>query len=238
MSPRADTARLRAASNRVALLARRDLAAWFASVRSAGPDAARDGLLTVVPALVSQYGDVAATVAAEWYEEIRAADVGGSFQARLSAPTAPAAVSGTVRFAAGQLWADNAAGTLALVQAAMSRYILDRGRDTIVDNTVADRRAAGWQRFTSPTGCDFCVMLSMRGAVYKESTAMFASHDNCSCSARPSWDRDAPEVPAIAYVASQKTSNMSESAQEQHRERVAVWIQQNRDQLDEFRAAL
>lgn len=68
---------------------------------------------------------------------------------------------------------------------AMSRLVLDGGRDTIVDTVRNDPTAAGWQRVTAGSACGFCRMLAGRGAVYKEDTADFASHDHCHCSALP-----------------------------------------------------
>jgi hypothetical protein len=67
---------------------------------------------------------------------------------------------------------------------AATRLVLDAGRDTIRQTTVADPRTAGWQRVTSG-GCDFCTMLAGRGSVYTEATAGFDSHDHCACSAEP-----------------------------------------------------
>ncbi|MBK0296290.1 hypothetical protein IAE22_29520, partial [Bacillus sp. S34] len=40
------------------------------------PESARDELIEFVPQLVREYGDVAATVAAEWYEQVRFDAVG------------------------------------------------------------------------------------------------------------------------------------------------------------------
>lgn len=67
---------------------------------------------------------------------------------------------------------------------AVTRLILDAGRDTIRKTTTSDPRTAGWQRVTSG-GCPFCEMLAGRGAVYTEASADFASHDHCACSAEP-----------------------------------------------------
>ena len=67
---------------------------------------------------------------------------------------------------------------------AATRLVLDAGRDTIRNTAVADPRTEGWRRVTSG-GCDFCRMLAGRGAVYREDTADFASHDHCACSAEP-----------------------------------------------------
>lgn len=98
------------------------------------------------------------------------------------------------------------------------------GRDTITRSTDLDPRAVGWQRITSAGACKFCVGLAARGAVYKQSTVRFAAHTNCSCSASPSWDATAPEVPAEAYQASARTSTMSEEQLLAHRARTREWL--------------
>lgn len=67
---------------------------------------------------------------------------------------------------------------------AATRLVLDAGRDTIRQTVVNDPATAGWRRVTAG-GCDFCRMLAGRGAVYREETAEFASHDHCACSAEP-----------------------------------------------------
>lgn len=72
------------------------------------------------------------------------------------------------------------------VAGASSRHVQAGGRDTLMANVRADRRAQGWERVTSGNACDFCEMLAGRGAVYKEeSTADFETHDHCSCTAEP-----------------------------------------------------
>lgn len=67
---------------------------------------------------------------------------------------------------------------------AATRIVLDAGRDTIRQTTTTDPRTRGWARVTSG-GCAFCEMLAGRGSVYTESSADFASHDHCACSAEP-----------------------------------------------------
>ena len=78
----------------------------------------------------------------------------------------------------------------ALVQASgsMARMVLDSGRDTVVESVRADRAAFGWQRVLGGGGCDFCQMLAGRGAVYKEDTSDFQSHDHCGCTSEPVYD--------------------------------------------------
>ena len=78
----------------------------------------------------------------------------------------------------------------ALTQAtgSMARLVLDAGRDTVVQTIRSDRAAYGWQRVLGGGGCDFCQMLASRGAVYKEDTANFESHDHCGCTSEPVYD--------------------------------------------------
>lgn len=73
----------------------------------------------------------------------------------------------------------------ALVQSsgAVSRLVLNGGRDTILSSLQADDRSRGWERVTSGNACSFCAMLA--GRVYPPSTQDFACHDHCSCTLEP-----------------------------------------------------
>lgn len=98
----------------------------------------------------------------------------------------------------------DARSALALGQAASSRagmrHVMNGGRDTITRTIDADPKAIGWIRVTSGKACAFCAMLSSRGPVYKsEGTAKFKSHDGCSCSAEPTYSRDAPWTPSAQH---------------------------------------
>jgi hypothetical protein len=75
--------------------------------------------------------------------------------------------------------------TLVRMSGAVSRHVLDGGRLTVINSVYADRRAVAWYRVTSPHACDFCLMLAGRGAVYRDRTVAFKSHDHCACTARP-----------------------------------------------------
>lgn len=75
-----------------------------------------------------------------------------------------------------------------LVQAAgaLSRLVLNGGRDTVDDSVKADPEALGWIRVTSGSPCAFCAMLASRGPAYKtERTSRFQSHDHCGCGSEP-----------------------------------------------------
>jgi hypothetical protein len=69
---------------------------------------------------------------------------------------------------------------------AITRHILDGGRDTILGSVERDEQALGWARVTDGDPCYFCLTLAGRGPVYKtEQTADFQAHDHCGCTAEP-----------------------------------------------------
>ena len=81
------------------------------------------------------------------------------------------------------------------VGAAQSRelveYVLDGGRDTVINTVQRDDRAVGWYRVTDGDPCAFCALLASRGAVYKsQRSASFGSHPSCGCTAEPAFTAD------------------------------------------------
>jgi hypothetical protein len=145
---------------------------------------ARIALQDVLPALAQTYGQAAASVAADWYDEAReAAEVSGGFRA------IPASLEDQGSDALA-LWASEKGSDLASIQAlvegGLTRRIFDWSRQTVMGSALADPKADGWQR-TGVGSCAFCAMLIGRGAVYSEATADFASHDHCNCDATPAF---------------------------------------------------
>jgi hypothetical protein len=145
---------------------------------------ARIALQDVLPALIRTYGQAAASVAADWYDEARdVAGVGGSFRA------IPASIDNSATDALA-LWASEHGTDLdsvrTLVNGGMQRRIANWGRETVMGSALADPAADGWQRVGAGS-CDFCNLLIGRGAVYSESSADFASHDHCQCAAVPAF---------------------------------------------------
>jgi hypothetical protein len=195
VSLQADAARLRAGTGAVVAAVQGDLRGFWSTLDLTRPEAARDALLRVVPLLVARYGDAAASIAADWYEQTRAAQLAsryGAFRTVLTAAVPVAAVETTVRYSAGHLFTDNPIGTLALLNGAVQRQTLQTARTTIVANASRDPARPVWQRVASgPKTCDFCAMLIGRGAVY--ATAATAGgdgndyHDHCDCQPVVSW---------------------------------------------------
>lgn len=209
------------------------------TILGSDPYAARDALLEVAPTLSGVYSEQAAVAAAEWYEQVRAKEVGGSYTARIAGVTASNVVREDVRWVSRHLFSGSEAIVIPELSAALSRKILYASNRTIGYNTLeVDQRSAGWQRIARPNGCDFCVMLAARGAVYKRSGADFASHNNCRCRARPSWDDSLPEVDAKTYEASKRTSKMNDEQKSRHQKALNEWMEDNKDSLESYRDSL
>jgi len=220
-----DVRTLRQGQAAIADMVRETLDDLVRSLNLSNPEAARDLLLQVVPGLVEQYGDMAASVAADWYDDVRAAEgVRSTFRARAQQSPYLDAVDGTVRRASAGLFTQDSAAVLTALSGPVGKYVLAAGRQTIIASTDRDPAASGWQRITRAGACDFCRMLAGRGGVYRQASVHFASHDDCHCAAVPSWDRDAPEVDVAQYQASQRTTRMTPQQREQHNARVRAWI--------------
>lgn len=176
-------------------------------VRAAGP---------TVTAVTWEWQDVAAGITADRYDDWRNAErIPGRFAATPAALAAEDQVLAGLRFAAGSLLGADPDVTAArsLLTGAVSRHVMHGGNDTIVESTRRDPQASGWVRFARGGACNFCRMIASRGAVFKRATASFAAHSSCRCVSAPSWDADAPEVPAVAYTASKRTRSAVEKQQ-------------------------
>ena len=216
---------LRRAQAEVTRRVLRDLRAFWASLNLAKPEAARDALLAFLPVLTTTYGQAAATVAADWYDGLRAAErVPGRFRALPADPFPAEYVQARTRYGARHLFTDSPELMLPFLDGMVQEYALQPGRDTVVRSTLADPKASGWHRETRGDACKFCRMLAGRGGVYRRETASFAAHGDCNCVAAPSWDAGAEEVPVSAYVASVRTSGMSEATKAKHTARVRAYL--------------
>lgn len=204
-------AELRKRQQQLARLAANDLAALWRQVSNAVE--ARIALEDVLPALLETYGQAAAAVAADWYDEARlAAGVGGAF-------TAIPADLGDQAGDALALWATSRGTDLtavrALVEGGMQRRITSWSRETVMGSALADPRADGWQRVGAGS-CAFCAMLIGRGSVYSESSADFAAHDHCNCAAVPAFDGE--PRPVKPYTPGPRHGNEADFA------RAKAWI--------------
>ncbi|RYE42575.1 MAG: hypothetical protein EOP24_32060 [Hyphomicrobiales bacterium] len=162
------------------------------AARNDGGRALRDALNDVLPALVESYGLAAASIAADWYDEVREAnEIRGRFQAIVDEVPdlgTPALVG----------WAEKRALSYesfgSLVSGGVTKRVINQSRSVVMRSSIADPRASGWMRVAKPNACPFCAMLSGRGFVYKESTVDFYVHDSCGCLPAPNFPGRKPPV--------------------------------------------
>lgn len=186
MATRKDVDALRDPLSDLSILVRAELSKFVRALDLTAPGKARDALLEYVLLLVEEYGQVAASIAADWYEDLRAASgVAGAFTAQ-AAPSYPAeAVEKRVRSASGGLFDGDVEQTLAALSYSIDKYVKQPARDTVVNSGMVDPWAPRFARVPAgTTTCGFCILLASRGPVYltRESAGEFAKfHGNCDC---------------------------------------------------------
>lgn len=208
----ADLRRLRSDSLSLVTLAMRDLEALLRSADAQAVTALRD----VLPALIDTYGAAAATLAADWYDDVREeAGVPQRFTA-IPVEIADAGAQALIGWAVSEATDD--ASFRALIQGGTQRRIVNYSRGTITGTAVADPSAQGWQR-VGIGECEFCDMLIGRGAVYSKATVDFGAHDNCNCQAAPAFTGQ--PTPVKPYTPSLRNASDADRA------RVRDWIESN-----------
>jgi hypothetical protein len=167
-------------------LAADDLSLIWDSLNAA---AGFDGLMDELPKLVEMYGSAAATLGADWYDELRVAEeVAGSFTAVTAELPDPGRTYALAGWGAAEA-VKNPVTALTLVTGGLQRIIANADRQSVTISAVEDPRSSGWKRVgRGRGGCDWCQMLIGRGAVYSEATAQFESHDHCFCTAVPEFN--------------------------------------------------
>lgn len=182
----------------IATLVERDLLDFIGALNFERPDAVKLALFDFLPALVSEYGDVAAAVAADWYDELRSVEgVPGSFRAPLAPLVPDEQVNARLGFAtraSGPLFLGDSATLTAFLGMMANEYALQPGRDTVMQ--AAHKDNAAWARVPEPGACKFCLMLASRGFVYSKSTVGDARkfHGKCRCNAMPVWNETRARV--------------------------------------------
>jgi hypothetical protein len=182
----------------IASLVERDLLDFMGALNFERPDAVQLALFDFVPALIAEYGDIAASVAADWYDEMRSAEgVPGSFRAPLAPLVPDEQVNARLGFATragGPLWLGDSATLTAFVGMMANEYALQPGRDTVIQ--AARKEKIAYARVPEPGACKFCLMLASRGFVYSKDTAGESRkfHGKCRCNIMPSWDETRARV--------------------------------------------
>ena len=198
----------------LATLTDQDILRIWKMVSGASPDAIRNALLEVVPELSSRYGEMAGALASDFYDDVRLeASARGAFVAEPAPLPGSARAEALVRWGVDPLYAAVPDESLAfsLITGGLQRIVANQARQTIEMAAQADPAAHGWRRVTSADSCRFCRMLAGRGAVYKDSTVRFASHDDCHCAAAPAFSPGRP-LDVHQYVASKRTQTAEDRA--------------------------
>lgn len=183
----AEARRHRRDLNELVRLSENDLRLLFREFTTA--DMARDGLLDTLPRFAATYGSAAATLGADWYDDLRdASDARGRFSAIPADLPDRGRTDALARWGVEPLYAaePDFNTTLTKVAGGLQRIIANADRQSVMGSSVQDRSARGWERVGAGE-CDFCQLLIGRGAVYTEATADFESHDHCGCIALPAF---------------------------------------------------
>lgn len=178
-----------------------------------------EALRDELPGLILLYGEQAAVVAAEWYDEARV--VAGAAGAFTASPVdlPEVGMSGLIGWAVDT--STSFPAMLKLVEGGAQKRVTNGARLTVIDNAANDPGAIGTQRYArSAGGCSFCKMLAGRGAVYRSlNTASFAAHENCHCVAVPAFS-GAP-LPVKPYTPTDRRISDADRA------RVRGWMASN-----------
>lgn len=165
-----------AAQNGAVRLALKALRDFLASLDMSDAIAVRDALERFWPALLEQFGEVTATLAADRFEELT------GLPATMVRPVDPDRANARMRWALGPLFGDDG-DAQARLDLLTDELVKQPGRSTMVasarDNKVRYARV--------PTGsetCSFCLMLASRGFIYhsdRRAADMPKAHGACDC---------------------------------------------------------
>ena len=180
---------------------------------------AKDALFDMLPEIVAAYHGAAASAAADFYDEVRAASEARSTFSPILLDPPDLGTDALVKWALGA--AADGATFQSLIAGGVTKRIANGARDVVRLSSIADPAARGWMRVGSGN-CDFCAMLIGRGAVYSEMSVDFASHDHCSCGAAPAFNPSQIKAVKDEFVPSARRK--SDAVKERDRARVADWI--------------
>lgn len=199
MATLAEVEQHRSAVEDVATLAVAEMVAEWPSLPE-DPLALTSPLAELLEALIADFGEMTATLGADFYEELRLqADAPGSFNAVLAEPIPVEQIQASASWAASAAWLDDDKA-LRDASAFLDRALASQDRATIDANVGRDPAQPRYARYASANACAFCALNATRGPVYRsEDAAAGKYHDHCRCIAVPSWTRsDYTEAPYVA----------------------------------------
>lgn len=192
MATAQDVNEFRSAQNGIVRLAQADLITFWATLDVTDAVGTKAALEVFMPELLNQYGDVAATVAANFFDNAReAAKVRRVYRAVMSESLPTEQIQASTRAVIKPLFGvPDPNQALSNLNDVTDRLVKQAGRDTIELNVSKDPAKARYARV--PTGaktCAFCLALASRGAVYSKASN-HGYHGDCDCVPTPMWDGD------------------------------------------------
>lgn len=197
VASRSDVEEFRQALAAVSELAVADLDDFIQTINLGRPILARDAILRFVPALTTRYGEVAAVLAAEFFDtqrELAGARLG--YTAAVAEPVPAELVVERTRFGAAHLFTNSPQGIVPFLELITDQYVKQPARDTIAAAAARDPMRPRWARV--PSGretCDWCVVMASRGFAYRSRATAAAAemtkyHGNCDCALVVDWSPD------------------------------------------------
>lgn len=192
MASAADVQAFRQVTKDVTALAYRELLAFWRTLDLSDPVAAVRALEAFLPEVIHAYGEVGASAAADFYDNLREQSPAArrAYSAVMGDAVPIEQIRASTRWAGGPLFqprADFAEAALAGVIGITDRYVKAAARQTISHNVARDA-GARYARVTSGSTCAFCMVLASRGAVYvTEASASEHYHAHCDCVPTPVW---------------------------------------------------
>lgn len=189
-------------------------------VATVAPKAVAQEVRGYLPELAAVYATATTTVAADWYEDLRAEAVAAAgFTATLLDPPAPDEVQSQLGYVLAPLFNGTAPDlapreTFDHLSALVEDVVTTADRQTVRANAASDRERPRYARHASANACAFCALLATRGAEYRteESATRVVLqrrrskrklgekyHDNCRCAVVPVWgSKTYEEAPYVA----------------------------------------
>lgn len=187
----------RQGNSRIGELLARDLKAVWRGLNLDDRDGVRAAVLEAAPVLVDDYGQVSASLSADFFED--AVDA----RAVVTDARNDERVGESARWAIGPLWEDNPDQALAQLTAALVRLALRYGRETIHKSAMNTRGVS--YAWVPGDLCPFCVEHGSRGAAFGNSRTLegLRFHEGCICELVPC--RSAADFPPGYDPAALKT---------------------------------
>jgi hypothetical protein len=191
-------------------------------------------LRTTMPEVTRQFGQVAAIVSAQQYNDARtAARLQTQYQAQPRVANTNFAVQSAVGFAIGQLDKGLPYQTFqSTLTGSVQRLTMSSDRETVKFNVGADRDSVSYERIPSAGSCSFC--LTMAAVVRFQRSAEFDGyHNSCRCTLNPVFrGQSRTELPIYDEV--REAYDEAASQIERKREEVGWYSMKTREAASKY----